>query len=223
MGWRRGEDKKSYQEQTLLLEAKVMHPGVAPSTARVEEQLMDFINVQRKAHRGCGSREVMNKLLELKPDALGGLSATATPEEADGYRAKFNNWYRRFHARHGLSIRRRTSVGQKLPKGHEGMAWATVMKLRDALLKRAGEIYARRNPCAPGEKPVEGKDLSPTQLESVTKELFEELGNVDQTPVQHEMPVETTLEKKGAKDARISTGGKGPGSVFDKLIYFVYT
>ena len=168
---------------------------------------MDFINEQRKVHRGCGSRGVMNKLLELNLDILGALSATATPEAADGYRTKFNNWYRRFRARHGLSIRRRTSVDQKLPNGHEGMAWTTVMKLCDALLNRAGEIHARRNPCAPGEKPVEGKDLSPTQLESVTKELFEELGNIDQTPVQHEMPVEPTREKKSAKYARISTGG----------------
>ncbi|CAN0541800.1 unnamed protein product [Ectocarpus sp. 12 AP-2014] len=31
---------------------------------------------------------------------------------------------------------------------------------------------------------------------------------MDQTPVQQAMPVETTLEKRGAKDARISTGGK---------------
>ena len=39
-------------------------------------------------------------------------------------------------------------------------------------------------------------------------EDFEELGNMDQTPVQHEMPVETTLEKRGAKDVRISTAGE---------------
>ncbi|CAM9986755.1 unnamed protein product, partial [Pylaiella littoralis] len=96
---------------------------------------------------------------------------------AEEFRAKFNNWYRRFRKRRGFSIRRRTSVGQKLPTGHEGMAWATLMKLRAALLKRAGEIYEERHP------------------------------NMDQTPVQHEMPVETTLEKRGAKDARISTGG----------------
>ncbi|CAM9581629.1 unnamed protein product [Pylaiella littoralis] len=70
------------------------------------------------------------------------------------------------------------------------MAWATLMKLRAALLKRAGE------------------DLTSEQLESVAATVFEELGNMDQTPVQHEMPVETTLEKRGAKDARISTGGK---------------
>ncbi|CAN0437947.1 unnamed protein product, partial [Pylaiella littoralis] len=100
---------------------------------------------------------------------------------SEEFRAKFNNWYQRFCKRRGFSIRRRTSVGQKLPTGHEGMAWATVMKLRQALLKRA---------------------------ESVAEQVFEELGNMDQTPVQHEMPVETTLEKRGAKDARISTGGK---------------
>ena len=39
-------------------------------------------------------------------------------------------------------------------------------------------------------------------------EVFKEPGNMDQTPTQHEMPVETTLEKRGAKDARISTGGE---------------
>ncbi|CAN0226974.1 unnamed protein product, partial [Ectocarpus sp. 12 AP-2014] len=86
-----------------------------------------------------------------------------------------------FRRRRGFSVRRRTSVGQKLPIGYEGMAWAQITKLRKALLKRAGEIYAERNP---------------------------ELGNMGQTPVQHEMPMETTLEKHGAKDARISTGGK---------------
>lgn len=88
------------------------------------------------------------------------------------------------------------------------MAWATVMKLRKALLERAGEIYAKGHPCAPGESPIEGTDLGFEQLESVTAEVFEELGNMDQTPVQHEMPVETTLEKRGAKDAPISTGGE---------------
>ncbi|CAN0109308.1 unnamed protein product [Ascophyllum nodosum] len=63
------------------------------------------------------------------------------------------------------------------------MAWATLMKLRKALVER--------------------------QLESVTPEVFQELGNMDQTPIQHEIPVETTLERRGAKDARISTGGEG--------------
>ena len=168
---------------------------------------MDYVNDQRKQHCGCGSEEVMNKLLELKPDALGGLPAGAKPDEALAFRAKFKNWYKRFRKRHRFSIRRRTSVGQKLPKGHEGMAWATLMKLREALVERAGEIYARRHPPAPGESPIKGKDLTSAQLESVTEEVFEELGNMDQTPVQHEMPMETTLEQTGARDARINTGG----------------
>ncbi|CAN0432379.1 unnamed protein product, partial [Pylaiella littoralis] len=89
-----------------------------------------------------------------------------------------NNWYQRFRKRHRFSIRRRTSVGQKLPKGHEGMA------------------------------SVDGKDLTSGQLESVAEEVFEELGNMNQTPVQHEMPAETTLQQRGDKDARIATGGK---------------
>ncbi|CAB1113618.1 unnamed protein product [Ectocarpus sp. CCAP 1310/34] len=212
----------------------------------------------------------MNKLLELKPDAVGGMPANAKPEEALAFKVKLNSWYQRFRKRNGLSIRRRTSVGQKLPQGYEGMAWATVMKLREALVKRAGEIYARRHPPAPDESPIKGEDLTSEQLLSIRRrtsvgqklpqgyegmawatvmklrealvkrageiyarrhppvpdkspikgedltseqlasveaEVFEELGNMDQTPVQHEMPVETTLEKTGAKDARISTGG----------------
>ncbi|CAN0525617.1 unnamed protein product, partial [Scytosiphon promiscuus] len=44
-------------------------------------------------------------------------------------------------------------------------------------------------------------------LRSVTPEVFEELGNMGQAPTQHEMLVETTLEKRGATDARINTGG----------------
>ena len=56
----------------------------------------------------------MNKLLEIKPDALGGLPANATPKEAEEFRARFNNWYQRFRRRRQFSIRRRISVGQKL-------------------------------------------------------------------------------------------------------------
>ena len=88
------------------------------------------------------------------------------------------------------------------------MAWATLMKLHKALVERAGEIYARRNPPASGESPIKGEDLIPAQLESVTAEVFEELANMDQTPTQHEMPLETTLEKHGAKDTHISTRGE---------------
>ena len=88
------------------------------------------------------------------------------------------------------------------------MAWAALMKLHKVLVERAGEIYARRNPPASGESPIKGEDLSPAQLESVTAEVFKELGNMDHTLIQHEMPVETTLEKRRAKDARTSTGGE---------------
>ncbi|CAN0312111.1 unnamed protein product, partial [Pylaiella littoralis] len=88
------------------------------------------------------------------------------------------------------------------------MAWATLMKLREALVKRAGEIYARRHPPAPGESSVDGKDLTSEQLESVAEEVFEELGNMDQTPVQHEMPAETTVIRTLAlpQEVRVNCG-----------------
>ena len=88
------------------------------------------------------------------------------------------------------------------------MAWATLTKLRKALVDRAGETYAECNPSAPGESPTKGEDLTSEQLESVASEVSEYLGTMDQTPVQHEMQVEKSLKKRGAKDARISTGGE---------------
>ncbi|CAB1102423.1 unnamed protein product [Ectocarpus sp. CCAP 1310/34] len=192
-----------------LSKAKQVHSGGKASTVDADQALVEYINEQHKQHRGCGNREVMNKLLELKPDALGGMPANAKPEEALAFKVKFNSWCQRFRKRNGFSIRRRTSVRQKLPKGYESMPWATVMKLREALVKRAGEIDARPHPPAPDESPIKGEDLTSEQLASVEAEVYEELGSIDQTPVQHEMPVETTLEKTGAKDARISTGDEG--------------
>ena len=126
--------------------AKSFNAGKEASTADVDQALVDYINEQRKEHRGCGSAEVMNKLLEIKPDALGGLPANPTPKEGQEFRARFNNWYQGFRRRREFSIRRRTSVGQTLPTGHEGMAWATLTKLRKALVDRAGETYAECNP-----------------------------------------------------------------------------
>ncbi|CAM9104900.1 unnamed protein product [Hapterophycus canaliculatus] len=87
------------------------------------------------------------------------------------------------------------------------MALATVMKLRQALLERSAEIYARRHARAPIELAVAGEELSSERLKLVSAEVFGELGNMDQKRVPHDMPVETTLEKRGAKDARIATGG----------------
>ena len=66
------------------------------STADIEEALDGYINEQREQHRGCGSKETMNKLLKLKPDALGGLQATTRPEEALAFSDKLKWWYERF-------------------------------------------------------------------------------------------------------------------------------
>ena len=140
-----------------LSKAKQVHAGVTASTADIEEVLDDYINEQRKQHRGCVSKDVINKLLGLKPDALDGLPATARPEEALACSDKFKCWYQRFRKRRGFSIRRRTSVGHKLSTGHEGLAWATLTKLHKALVERAGDIYVWRNPPASGESPIKGR------------------------------------------------------------------
>ena len=186
IAWLRDEEKlkSKINANPKLSKAKQVHAGVTTLTVDINEALDDYINEQRKQHRGCGSKEVINKLLEFKPDALDGLPATERPQEALAFSDTFKCWYQRFRKRRGFSIRRRTSVGQKLPIGHEGMAWATLLKLRKALVERAGEIDARRNPPASGESPIKEENLCPAQLKSVTAEIFHELGNMDQTPIQ---------------------------------------
>ena len=106
--WLRDEEKlKSKINANLKLsKAKQVHAGVTASTADIEEALDDYINEQRKQPRGCGNEKVMNKLLELKPDALGGLLATARPEEALTFSGKFKCWYQHFGKRRGFSISR---------------------------------------------------------------------------------------------------------------------
>ncbi|CAB1103827.1 unnamed protein product [Ectocarpus sp. CCAP 1310/34] len=115
-----GKLKGLIQAKPKLSKAKSLNVGVAASTADVDQALEDYINEKRKQHRGCGNAEVMNKLLEIKADALGGLGPTATTEEALQFRNKFNGWYKRFRARRGHSIRRRTSVGQNSHNGADG-------------------------------------------------------------------------------------------------------
>ena len=69
----------------------MLNAGKEASTADVDQAVEDYINEQRKEHRGCGSAEVINKLMEIKPDALAGLPANATPKEEEEFNATFNN------------------------------------------------------------------------------------------------------------------------------------
>ncbi|CAN0310897.1 unnamed protein product, partial [Pylaiella littoralis] len=94
------------------------------------------------------------------------------------FQKRFNAWYYRFLKRHRFSIRRKTSVGQKKPEGWEGKAWAFIQKLRSSLREHAQEA------------------------------IFALLYNMDQTPIQAEMPPDTTVEKTGTKSACITTGGE---------------
>ena len=62
--------KSKINANPKLSKAKQVHAGMTASTADIGEDLDDYIDEQQKHHRGCGSKEVMNKLPELKPDAL---------------------------------------------------------------------------------------------------------------------------------------------------------
>ena len=95
-------------------------PGRKASTAEVEEELCEYINIQRKQHLGVGRHEVLNKLMKLKSDALGGLSKGDNPEEVENFDHRVNKCYSGFRKWHNFLIRYRTSVGESFWKASRG-------------------------------------------------------------------------------------------------------
>ena len=67
--WFRDEEKliSKINASHKLSKAEQVRTGGTALTADIEEALDDYISKQRKQHRGFGSKEAMNKLLELKP------------------------------------------------------------------------------------------------------------------------------------------------------------
>lgn len=128
--------KCKIKSKPSLSKAKSLHAGLRPSTADIDQELEDYINERRRNHRDCGSREVMHKLLELKPDVFGGLAATATRDEVTEFNGKFASWYTRFRKRRGLSVRRHTNAARELSEGHEGDTGGKSLDLITAAAKR---------------------------------------------------------------------------------------
>ena len=195
--------------------AKTLGKGGKATTAEVEEEIVDEINILAKQGIAVNQDLVMAKLLSVTPTWRGGLPGDDKPQKAEKFRKQFGRWYYRFIKRQRFSIRRKTSVGQKKPEGWEGKAWAFIQKLRSLLLGHAKEAVLLQRAAAAAQKEggtveidIEGSPVTAEELRSVQEKIFEMLYNIDQTPVQAEMPQETTLAQTGAKDARIATGGE---------------
>ena len=139
--------------------------------------------------------------MELKLDALEGLPKGDNPKEVEKFDHRVNKWYSGFCKRPNFSIRYCTSVGEKLPKGFEGKAWVTLMKIRAANVKRAAAFHAKRTAATARQGylgpaaafAVDDARLSPEQLLSMQEEVLRELSNMAHTPIQQKIPVDTTL------------------------------
>ena len=103
-----------------------------PTTQHVEAELADYTNDSGKQSLAVTHVDVMRKLIALKPDALGGIPSN-DPGAMKRLHRKRANRCQRFRRRNKLSIRRKTSVGQKKPGGWEGIAWATILTVRGVL------------------------------------------------------------------------------------------
>ncbi|CAM9291828.1 unnamed protein product, partial [Pylaiella littoralis] len=180
------EELVEFSKQENAGKQRSLHPGREADTKEVEEAIVDEINALRKNGAAVTRDLVLAKLLSEMPKFGGGLPSASEPQKMEQFQKRFNAWYYRFLKRHRFSIRRKTSVGQKKPEGWEGKAWTFVQKLRAILREHAQDA------------------------------IFALLYNTDQTPIQAEMPSETTLEKTGAKSACITTGGEA-----EKLRYTV--
>lgn len=193
--------------------SRSLHTGRSSPTEKVEDAIVDEVNTLSKQGVAVSSKIVMMKLLELMPNFQGGLPSADKPVEVEVFEKKFKRWYYRFLKRHRFSIRRKTSVGQKKPEGWEGKAWAFIQKLRARLLHHAKEAIlvdraaAAANAGDTVEIEVEGSPFTAEELSKVQDQVFGILYNMDQTPIQAEMPQETTVAPTGAKDARIATAG----------------
>lgn len=84
-----------------------VNAGRTADTAEVEEKLRDWISFMREGHRGVVRRDVLIKVLQLKPNACGGLPSSSDSAAMQKFNRRFDKWYARFRKRHMLlSIRR---------------------------------------------------------------------------------------------------------------------
>lgn len=98
--------KDALSSGVLTTKARSMGGGRKSSTAHLEQDIVDYINLLRKRHLAVNHDVVMSKLLSLDPTALGGLPSATDPTGLDKFREKFRSWYLRFKRRNGLSIGR---------------------------------------------------------------------------------------------------------------------
>lgn len=130
----------------------------------LETQLAKFIEEQRSRGHAVSTEMAQMQALKLAREMH-------IPREFHASRG----WLQRFMARHGFSMRRRTTMCQRLPDAYE-----------EKLLNFQRYVIG---------------------LRKERNYLLSQLGNADQTPVYFEMPMDTTLEKKGAKSVSVLTGG----------------
>ena len=221
--WVQNEEKIRKEKEVGGGKGKKMHSGPLSATQDVEAELVDYINDCRKQSLAVTRATVVRKLIALKPDALGGIPASASgPRAMKKFHQKFEHWYQRFRRRNRLSIRRKTSVGRlKKPSGWEGMAWETILTIRGVLTGIAKKLVAAKRAEEGGRAPAvaepmdEGDGASANfeataaELLAVQPEVFRCLYSADQTHIQAEMPVDKTPEKgKAKKEVSYATAGE---------------
>uniref|UniRef100_A0A147BLR1 Putative pogo transposable element n=1 Tax=Ixodes ricinus TaxID=34613 RepID=A0A147BLR1_IXORI len=132
---------------------------------RIETLLMDYVKALRAD--GCA---VSIELLCNQARAI----ARKEGVPAQDFRAS-NGWATRFMRRNGLSLRRRTTLCQRLPEAYEDK----IVDFHRFVIR----------------------------IRQQNNFLLSQIGNADQTPLNFDMPSNTTLEQKGARTVHVRTTG----------------
>lgn len=131
----------------------------------LEQELLTYVEQVRKS--GCA---VSTEMLQFEARRI----AVAKSISAAEFKAS-RGWITRFMRRNSLSIRRRTTLCQRLPSDFEDKV---LLFHRHVIEKRKCNGY-----------------------------LLSQIGNADQTPLNFDMPPNTTVNQKGASSVTVRTTG----------------
>lgn len=110
------KDEKGMREAlsngSVTHDAKSMGGGSRPSTASVEQELVEYVNELTNLGLEVGRDMILSKLLSLEPKALGGMPPASDLSGVEKFQAKFRQWLRRFKVRHKATLAKLSSADQ---------------------------------------------------------------------------------------------------------------
>ena len=131
-----------------------------------EAELLEWIDTMRQQHLRVTSAAIQRKAIAMYAESTPGPSSDASDGEASSTFTASRGWLEKFFKRHGLTIRRHTTISQRLPWDLVPKVVGFIIHLRRIPLRENIPLSAIGNmdetPCwmdMPGETTVERADV----------------------------------------------------------------